>query len=75
MELDERIRVLPVPAGRVATVDERDVHVGVVDRRVREGHAHRARAHDEVVGLQRSRIIVRTSRAARSHPASVAAAS
>ena len=54
MELDERIRVLPVPAGRVATVDERDVHVRVIDQGVREGHAHRARAHDEVVGLRRS---------------------
>ena len=54
MELDEWIRVLPMPAGRVATVDERDVHIRVIDQRVREGHAHRARAHDEVVGLQRS---------------------
>ena len=54
VQLDERIGVLPVPAGRVATVDERDVHVGVIDQRVGEGHAHRAGAHDEVVGLQRS---------------------
>ena len=43
-----------MPAGRVATVDERDVHIRVIDQRVREGHAHRARAHDEVVGLRRS---------------------
>ena len=55
MQLDERIRVQPVPAGRVATVDQRDVHVRVIDQRVGEGHAHRPRAHDEVVGLERSR--------------------
>ncbi len=54
MEVDEWIRVLPMPAGRVATIDERDVHVGVIDQGVREGHAHRARAHHEVVGLRRS---------------------
>ena len=54
VELDERIRVLPVPAGRVATVDERDVDVGVIDQGVGERHAHGARAHDQVVGLQRS---------------------
>ena len=55
VQLDERVGVLPVPAGRVAAVDERDVHVGVVDEGVREGHAHRAGADDEVVGLQRAR--------------------
>src|SRR6185295_3498719 len=32
MELDEWVRVLPMPAGRVATVDEGDVHVGVIDQ-------------------------------------------
>ena len=61
MELDERIRVLPMTAGRMATVDERDVHVGVVDQGVRERHAHRARTHDEVVGLQRAHRHVRAS--------------
>ena len=54
MQLDERIRVQPVPAGRVATVDERDVDVGMVDERVGERHAHRACTHDEVVRVQRS---------------------
>ena len=48
MELHERIRVLPVTARRMTTVDERDVHVGMVDQRVRESHTHCARAHDEV---------------------------
>ena len=52
MELDERIRVEPVAACRVPTIDQRDVHVGVVDQRVREGHAHRAGADDEVLGFQ-----------------------
>ena len=55
MQLDERIGVQPVPAGRVATVDQREVHIRVIDQRVREGHAHRPRAHDEVVSLQRPR--------------------
>ena len=42
-----------MPAGCVATVDERDADVGVIDEGIREGHAHRTSAHDEVVGLQR----------------------
>ncbi len=54
MELYERVRVLPVTTGRVATVDKGHVHVRVVDQGVRERHAHRARAHDEVVGVRRS---------------------
>jgi 4-amino-4-deoxy-L-arabinose transferase-like glycosyltransferase len=33
------------------------MHVRVVDQGIREGHAHRARAHDEVVGLQGRRSI------------------
>ena len=31
VELDERIGTLPMPAGCVATVDERDMHVSLVD--------------------------------------------
>ena len=38
----------------VATVDQRGVHVGVVDEGVGEGHPHGAGAHDEVVGLHGS---------------------
>src|SRR5580765_8109028 len=55
MELHKWIRVLPMPAGRVATVDERDVHIRMIDEGIGEGHAHRPRAHNEVVGLQGSR--------------------
>ena len=55
MQLHERIGVLPVPSGDVATVDERDVHVGMIDQRVGERHAHRPGADDEVVGLHRPR--------------------
>jgi hypothetical protein len=51
MQLDERISVLPVATGPMTTVDERHVHVRVIDQGVREGHAHRARPHDEVVRL------------------------
>ena len=54
MKLDERVRVLPMPAGCMAAVDERDMHVRVIDQCICEGHAHGARTHDQVVGLQRS---------------------
>ena len=54
MELHKWIRVLPMPAGGVATIDERDVNIRVIDEGVRERHAHRARAYDEVVRRQRS---------------------
>jgi hypothetical protein len=54
VQLDERIRVEPVPAGCVAAIDERDVHVRVIDERVGERHAHGSCADDEIVGFQRS---------------------
>ena len=53
VQLDEWIRVEPVPAGRVAAIDERDVHVRVIDERVGERHAHGSCADDEIVGFQR----------------------
>ena len=40
--------------GRVAAIDERDVHVRVIDERVGERHAHRSCADDEIVGFERS---------------------
>ena len=52
MQLDERVRVEPVAAGRVAAIDEGDVHVRVIDQRVGERHAHGSRADDEIVGFQ-----------------------
>jgi hypothetical protein len=51
MQLDERVRVLPVPARCVPTIDKGDMHIRVVDQRVREGHAHRPRAHNQVIRL------------------------
>ena len=49
MQLDERIRVDPVPADGVAAVDDRDLGVRLGDQRVGEGEAGRAGADDEVV--------------------------
>jgi hypothetical protein len=54
VQLDERVRVEPVPAGRVAAIDERDVHVCVIDERIGERHAHGSGADDEIVGFERS---------------------
>jgi hypothetical protein len=36
----------------VATVDQHHARVRMLDQRVGEGHAHGARAHHHVVGLQ-----------------------
>lgn len=33
VQLDERIRILPMTARRMASIDERDVHVRVLDAR------------------------------------------
>ena len=52
VQLHERIGVVPVTAGGVATVDEGDVDVGVIDQGVGERHAHGAGTDDEVVGLE-----------------------
>lgn len=54
MKLHERIRIQPMSTGHVAKIDERDMHIGMVDQAVREGHTHRARTHDQVIGLQRT---------------------
>ena len=51
VQLHERIGVEPVTAGPVPPIDHHDVGVGVLDQRVDEPHAERARADDEVVGL------------------------
>ena len=53
VELDERVGVLPVAAGRVPSVHEGHVHVCVVDQGVGECHAHGSGADDQVVGAQR----------------------
>ena len=52
VELHERVGVLPVTACGVATVDQGDVHIGVVEQRVGEGHPHRPGADDEIVGVE-----------------------
>jgi hypothetical protein len=50
----ERIRLEPVPAGRVTPVDHDDVDVRRrVEERIGERHPRRAAADDEVVRLQR----------------------
>jgi len=46
VKLHERIRILPVTAGNIATVDKCDMHIGVVNQGVRESHAHRACTYD-----------------------------
>ena len=55
MQADERVRLEPVPADAVATVDQRHADVGVVDQRVGERHPHGAGSHHEVVGFDRAR--------------------
>jgi hypothetical protein len=35
----------------VSTIDQCDAYVGMVDQRIREGHAHGAGSHHEVVGV------------------------
>ena len=52
MELDEWVTVVPMPTRCVQPIDRRDVHICVIDQRVREGH--RPRCYDEVVGVRRS---------------------
>ncbi len=51
MQPDEGIGVQPVPTDPVAPIDQGHPHLGVVDQRVGERHAHGAGTHHEVVGL------------------------
>ena len=51
VQLDERIGVEPVTAGAMPPIDHHDIGVGMLDQRVDEPHPERARADDEVVGL------------------------
>ena len=55
MQADERVRLEPVPADAVATVDQRHAYVGVVDQGVGERHPHGAGSHHEVVGVDGAR--------------------
>ena len=50
VELHERIRVEPVTAGAMPSIDHDDIGVGVFDQAVDERDAHRPGTHDEVVG-------------------------
>ena len=52
VQADEGVGVEPVPADAVPAIDQRHPHVGVVDQRVRERHAHGPGADDEVVHVE-----------------------
>ena len=54
VELDERVRVEPVTAGSMTTLDDHDVGVAVFEQGVDERHPHRAGTDDEMVRLERS---------------------
>ena len=54
VQADEGIRLQPVPADAVATVDQGHAYVGVVGQGVREGHSRGAGTHHEVVGFDRA---------------------
>jgi hypothetical protein len=51
VQLHERVGVLPVSSGDMASVNDGDMNVGVVDKRIGERHAHRPSPDDEVVSL------------------------
>ena len=54
MESHERIRIVPVAAGTITSIDHHHLGRGVGDQRVGERHARRARADHQVVGLDLS---------------------
>ena len=53
VELDERVRVEPVPTGSMTALDDHHVGVAVFEQGVDERHPHRAGTDDEMVGLDR----------------------
>ena len=55
MQSDEGVRLEPVSADAVPTVDQRHPNPGVVGQCVGEGHSHCTGTHHEVVGLDRRR--------------------
>ncbi len=63
MQADERIGVKPLPADAVPPINQSHSHVGVVDQRVRERHAHRTRP-DELrsFGIATSSVPARVSK-------------
>ena len=54
MQAHERVRLVPVSAGRMAPVDHDDLRAGRADQRIGEGHPGRATSDDEVVRLDGS---------------------
>jgi hypothetical protein len=56
VEADERVRVLPVPAGMLAPVHQYDVDIDLGQEGVGEGKTAGARSHDQVVGVDVHRV-------------------
>ena len=52
MKSNERIRVQPMPADAVPTVDQDHADVRMINQGVGEGHAHGTRADHHIVRLQ-----------------------
>ena len=60
MQLDERIRVEPMPTGLRSPIDHHDIRVRMLDQRVDEPHPQRPRTDNQMVSLQeRARAVMR----------------
>ncbi len=53
MESHERIGIVPVAAGGMARIDHHHLGTALNKQGIGEGHAGRARANDQIVGLYR----------------------
>ncbi len=51
MQLNEGIRLEPVPTRPMPPIDHHDVGIGVFDEGVDEPHSQRTRADNEIVGV------------------------
>ena len=54
MQPNERIRLVPVPARRVPTVDHDDLGIGLRNQRIHERHAGGTAANDEIVRVEQT---------------------
>ena len=52
MQANKRVSPVPVPTGRMTSVDDHHLRVGLGHQGVGERHAHRARADDQVISLK-----------------------
>lgn len=53
VQTDERVRIVPMPARTIMTIDDHHRRIALSEQRIRERHPGRTRTHDQIVDIDR----------------------